>query len=86
MANPNKIGLVIGLLIGGWHVAWSLLVLIGWAQPILDFIFWAHMIKSVYAVKPFDPMAAAALIAITSVIGYVFGFFCAVTWNRLHRR
>ena len=66
MANPNKVGLVIAVLIGGWHVAWSLLVLIGWAQPILDFIFWAHMIKPVYFVKPFDPTAAVALIAITS--------------------
>lgn len=85
VANPNKVGLVIALLIGGWHVAWSFLVLIGWAQPILDFIFWAHMINPVYLVKPFDPTAAVALIAITSVIGYVFGFLGAVIWNRLHQ-
>ena len=55
-------------------MVWSLLVLIGGAQPILDFIFWAHMIKPVYFVKPFDPIAVVALIAITSVIGYLFGF------------
>ena len=60
---------------GGWHLAWSLLVLIGWA----------HMIKPVYFVKPFDPTAAVALIVITGVIGYVFGFFGALIWNRLHR-
>ncbi|MGZ4974255.1 MAG: hypothetical protein ACXWDN_15960, partial [Limisphaerales bacterium] len=74
MTNPNKVGLVIAALIAGWHVAWSLLVLVGWAQSILDFIFWAHMNKPVYFVKPFDPTAAVALIVITSVIGYVFGF------------
>jgi hypothetical protein len=39
MLNPNKVGLVIGVLIGGWHLAWSATVLFGWAQPILDFIF-----------------------------------------------
>jgi hypothetical protein len=39
VANPNKVGLVIGVLIGGWHFVWSLLVLIGCAQPILDLIF-----------------------------------------------
>jgi hypothetical protein len=77
---------VIAVLIGGWHVAWSLLVLIGWAQPILDFIFWAHMIKPVYFVKPFNLLAAVALIVVTAVIGYVFGFFGAVIWNRLPRR
>jgi hypothetical protein len=43
------------------------------------------MIKPVYFVKPFDPVAAIALIAITAVIGYAFGFLGAVIWNRLHR-
>ncbi len=85
MANRNKVGLVIGALIGGWHVVWALLVLIGWAQPILDFVFWAHMIKPVYFVKPFDSVAAITLIAITAAIGYLFGFFGAVMWNRVHR-
>ena len=86
MTNPNKVGLVIAMLIGGWHVIWSLLVLIGFAQPILDFIFWAHMIQQVYFVKPFDPMAAVTLIVITAVIGYVLGFVGAMIWNRLHPR
>lgn len=85
MANPNKVGLVIGALIGGWHLLWSLLVLLRWAQPIIDFIFWAHMIKPVYVIKPFDPIAAVALVVIPGVIGYVFGFLGAIIWNRLHR-
>jgi hypothetical protein len=85
VANPNKVGLVIGALIGGWHFVWSLLVVIGRAQPIIDFIFWAHMIKRVYFVKAFDPLAAVTLIIITGVIGYVFGFLGAAIWNRLHR-
>ena len=85
MANPHKFGLVVGVLFGGWHVLWSVFVLLGWAQPIIDFIFWAHMIKPVYFVKPFDPMAAVALIVITSAIGYIFGFIGAVIWNKLHR-
>ena len=43
------------------------------------------MIKPVYFVKPFDPMAAVVLIVITAVIGYIFGFVGAIIWNRLHR-
>jgi hypothetical protein len=43
------------------------------------------MIKPVYFVKPFDPMASVVLIVITALIGYVFGFFGAIIWNRLHR-
>jgi hypothetical protein len=85
MTNPNKVGVVVGALVGGWHLLWSLLVLIGCAQPIIDFVFWAHMIRPVYIVKPFDPVAAVTLMVITGVIGYVFGVVGAIIWNRLHR-
>lgn len=84
MTNSNKVGMVVGALLVGWHLLWSVLVLIGFAQPIIDFIFWAHMIKPVYVVKPFDPVAAVTLIMITGVIGYAFGFVGAIIWNRLH--
>jgi hypothetical protein len=52
--NPNKIGVVVAALIGGWHLVWAALVAAGWAQPLLNFIFWAHMIRPVYVVGPFD--------------------------------
>jgi hypothetical protein len=85
MTNPNKVGLVVGALIGGWHLLWSFLVLLRWAQPVIDFIFWAHMIQPIYVIKPFDPLAAITLILITAASGYVFGFLGAVIWNKLHR-
>jgi hypothetical protein len=85
VANLNKVGLVIGALIGGWHVIWALLVLIGWAQPIIDFVFWAHMINQVYVVKAFDPKAAVTLVVIAFIMGYAFGFVGALLWNKLHR-
>jgi hypothetical protein len=86
VANPNRVGLVFGALIGGWHVCWSLLVLLGWAQPIIDFIFWAHMIRAIYVVKAFDPLAAGTLIIVAAVSGYVFGYIGAVIWNKLPSR
>jgi hypothetical protein len=86
MTNPNKVGLVVGALTGGWHVCWSLLVLLGLAQPIIDFIFWAHMIQPVYVIKSFDPLAALTLMVVTAVTGYFFGFVGAVIWNKLHRQ
>jgi len=84
MANPNKVGLVFAAVIGGWHLIWAILVLLGWAQSIIDFIFWAHMIQPVYVIKTFDPLAAVTLIIITAVIGYIFGFVGALIWNKLH--
>jgi hypothetical protein len=85
MANPNKVGLVFAAVIGGWHLIWAVLVLLGWAQPIIDFIFWAHMIQPVYVIKPFNPSAALTLIIMTAATGYVFGFVGATIWNKLSR-
>ena len=85
MANPNKVGLVFAAVIGGWHLIWAILVLLGWAQPIIDFIFWAHMIQPVYVIKLFNSAAAVTLIIVTAATGYVVGFIGAVVWNKLHR-
>ena len=40
MTKPNQVGLLFGLFISGWHILWVLLVLIGWSQPLMDFVFW----------------------------------------------
>jgi hypothetical protein len=85
MANPNKAGLVIAALIGGWHVIWVALVATGWAQPLINFVFWAHMIRPIYVIQPFDAVAAVTLLVVTSMSGYIFGYAGAILWNRLHR-
>lgn len=85
MTNPNKVGLLLGMLLGGSHVIWALLVLLGWAQPVIDFVFWAHMIRPVYLIKAFESSAALTLVVVTFVIGYAFGFIGALVWNKLHQ-
>ena len=62
----------------------GILVLLARAQPIIDFIFWAHTIQPVHVIKPFDPAAAVALIIVTTATGYVFGLIGAAVWNKLH--
>ena len=82
---PNRPGLVLAALFGGWHFLWSLLVAFGVAQPLIDFLFWIHFIKPVYIIEPFALGRAAILVLITAAIGYVTGFAFAALWNRLHR-
>jgi hypothetical protein len=83
--NPNKAGLAVGALLGAWHLSWALLVALGLAQPLIDFIFWIHFIKPVYVIEPFELMRAALLVAVTAGIGYLIGLVFAVLWNRIHR-
>ena len=82
--SPNKAGLLLGALAGTWHLLWSALVLVGWAQPVIDFIFWIHFIKPVYLIEPFNTGIAIVLIVATAATGYIIGFFAGVLWNRIH--
>lgn len=81
--NLNKTGLVWAAILGGWHVVWALLVLLGFAQMVYDFILWAHMIHLPITIGPFDIGAALTLITVTAVFGYVIGYTAAWVWNRL---
>ena len=83
--SPLKTAFTFAILVGGIHLVWSILVALGWAQPLLDFIFWAHMFSMPFVVKAFDPAAALTLVVITSIIGGIFGYAMAIIWNRLHR-
>jgi len=71
--RESSIGLALGAFLALWHVCWVLLVWVGWAQPLLDFIFQLHMIAPPYHVTDFSLGAGCALIVLTSGIGFVFG-------------
>jgi len=80
-----KAGLTLGALFAGFHALWLGLILFGWAQPALNFVFWTHMIRPIYVVKPFDLFAALILIAFTFSIGFMLGSLGALLWNNPNR-
>jgi hypothetical protein len=83
--NPHTLGLVLAAFIGGWHLVWSILVLTGWAQAVVDFVFWLHFITLPYRIGEFVPWRGAVLIAVTATLGYVFGRIIGVLWNGMYR-
>jgi hypothetical protein len=82
--SPNRAGLVLGALLGGWHLLWSLLVALGVAQPLIDFLFWIHFIKPVYVIESFAFGRAAILVLVTASIGYLMGVAFGMIWNRVY--
>ena len=85
MINPLKAGVTFGALLGSYHVCWAILVALGWAQPLVDFVFWMHFIQPVFVVRPFNLAAAATLIVFTSIAGFISALLFALLWNILHR-
>jgi hypothetical protein len=85
MSNPNKLGLVFAILLGGWHLVWSILVATGWGQALYEFILWAHMIHLTITIGPFDLGASITLIVVTTIFGYIVGYTTSLVWNRMHR-
>jgi hypothetical protein len=71
--------------VGGLHLVWSIFIALGWAQAIVNFSLWAHMVSLSFVVKAFDLSAAATVIIIASLIGYVVGYVFAKIWNWMHR-
>jgi len=83
--SVSKTALAVGLFLSGWHLVWSLLVALGWGQPLLDFALWAHMIHIQFVIGPFELYAALLLIIVTFLIGCALGCVFAYLWNWLHR-
>ena len=83
--SVGKAGVVLGVLLGGWHLCWSVLVALHWAQPVIDFVFWMHFIKPVYVIEPFEIGRAVILVVVTTGIAFVIGAAFALIWNALHK-
>lgn len=85
MTHPHSVGLVFAIVLGGWHLVWSILVATGWAQSLYDLLLWMHMIHLPVTVGPFNSHAAITLILATAAFGYVIGWSASWVWNRMHR-
>ena len=86
MISRHKLALVVGSFLGLWHLAWSTLVALGYAQQLIDFAFRIHFIQPPYILMPFKLSVALVLVVITFVLGYLFGLILATIWNWLDVR
>ena len=84
--DPVRAGLMLGLFLALFHAAWAGLVALNWAQPLMNFVFWAHFITPPYHIEPFEWARAAILVGFVFIVGAVMGILAASLWNGLARR
>jgi hypothetical protein len=80
--QPHSFGLALGIFLGLWHSLWSVLVWVGAAQRLIDFIFRLHMIVPPYKIAAFSFGTALSLVLVTTCIGYTVGLVMGIIWNR----
>lgn len=81
-----KAGLVVGLLMALFHLVWSVLVITGVAQVVLDWVYKIHFLNNPFLIQPFDLATAGLLLVVTFVVGFVFGWFLGLFFNILHKK
>lgn len=81
--NPNRLGMVLALMMAAWHGLWLVLVATGVGQTVADFVLRLHFMEPDVTVQPFTIGGAAALLAVVAAAGYVAGVVGASLWNCL---
>jgi len=81
--DPIWAGLGLGLLLGGAHTGWAVLVATGAAPWVMDLVFRLHFISPPFAIDRFDPSLAILLVGLTALSGFALGWLFATIWNGL---
>lgn len=84
--SPFQLSMISGFSLASLHICWALLVAIGWAQPVIDFIFKLHMLSSPFKVQTFELPLALGLIGITFLIGCFYGIVFSVMKNACQKK
>lgn len=83
--NKTRAGLILGAFLGLFHLVWAIMVAVGFAQAILDFIYKIHFLNNPFTVQAFSVGNAALLVLVTAAVGFVGGWILAFLWNKLKK-
>ena len=84
--NKNHVGLTMGIFVALLHALWAIIVAVGVAQVLLDWIFPLHFIDAIYSVMTFGFMTAILLVIMAFIGGYVMGWVFAALWNWISKK
>lgn len=84
--SESTVGLIVGAFLGLVHLLWAIMVSMGLAQGILDWIFDLHFLENPYMVAEFAADKAGLLVVVTAAVGFVGGYVFAWLWNTLGKK
>ncbi len=84
MINRSKFALTFGYFAAVMHVIWSVLVGLGVAQTIMDFVYRMHFMENPYTVAEFSWGTAVGLVVMAFIVAYAISSLFATIWNKVH--
>ena len=85
MLHTHKTGIAVAALAVAGHVAWSIVVVLGFGQWWVDFILGLHFMQVPVTILPFNFVTAVELWVVVAIVGYVLGYIFATIWNRVQK-
>ncbi len=83
--NKQKTGLAVGSFAAVMHVGWSILVMLGLAQPFYNWALSIHAISVPVMIGPMSIGGAVLLIITAFIMGNVVGWIFATVWNWINK-
>ena len=84
--SPQRAGMALGGLLATIHLVWAVLVAVGLAKPLIEFIMRVHMVSEPVTVLPFDLVTAIELVVVTGLVGFAVGHGFAHIWNTVGKK
>lgn len=84
--SEHAVGLTAGALVGSMHVGWAVMVALGYAQGLLDWVYRLHFLDDPFTVMEFQMQNAVMLVVVTTLVGYVAGYAGTWVWNKVNAK
>ena len=82
--NKHKVGLTVSIFAGVAHLGWSVLVMLGLAQPLYNWVHGLHAIESSAVVGSMGVGGLITLVVSAMVVGYAAGWLFTAVWNKVN--
>jgi len=79
--KPESVALAAGTFGALVHALWAVLVAVGVAQPLMDWLYSLHFLDNPHVVAEFELGKAVTLLVVTFVFWYASGWLAALVWN-----